>query len=144
VSQAKAAERTGQHAAALEDLAAARRWGASSAALDAANLSPRAPAAPTAAQLAQVARQLRRIHYVPPRYPQRALASGLSGEVTVRYVVDAHGHTRQLQVIAARPGTLFNRAALAAIRRWRYTPPTFDGRPIAVPVMTQIRFELPN
>ncbi|MHB1541466.1 MAG: energy transducer TonB, partial [Steroidobacteraceae bacterium] len=102
------------------------------------------PAAPTPAQLAAVARQLRRIHYVAPAYPQRALASGLSGEVTVQYVVNTQGRTRQLQVINSRPGAIFNRAALRAIRRWRYSRPEFRGRPVSVPVRTEIRFVLPN
>ncbi len=144
LTQAESATRTGQRALAREDLAAARRWGASPAALAAAAQTVRPAAAPTAAQLAEVAGQLRRTHYVAPAYPSRALAGGLSGEVTVQYIVDAQGRTRQLQVINSRPGAIFNRAALQAIRQWRYTRPKFRGQPVNVPVRTEIRFVLPN
>ncbi len=145
VAQAESAARAGQRATAREDLAAARRWGASASALATATaLAIKAPAAPTAAQLMEVARQLYRTHYVAPAYPQRALARGLSGEVTVQYVVDTQGRTRQLQVINSRPGAIFTRAALRAIRRWRYARPEFRGRPVSVPVRTEIRFVQPN
>ena len=145
VAQAQSAARAGQRATARADLAAARRWGARASVLAAATaLAAKPSAAPTAAQLAAVARQLRRTHYVAPAYPQRALASGLSGEVTVQYIVDAQGRTRRLQVINSRPGAIFNRAALRAIRQWRYTRPEFRGRPVNVPVRTEIRFVLPN
>ncbi len=145
VAQAESAARAGQLATAREDLAAARRWGASASALAAATaLAVKAPAAPTAAQLTEVARQLYRTHYVAPAYPQRALARGLSGEVTVQYVVDTQGRTRQLQVINSRPGAIFTRAALRAIRHWRYARPEFRGRPVSVPVRTEIRFVQPN
>jgi len=144
VAQAQSAAGAGQRARAQEDLAAARRWGARASTLAAAVQTAKPPAAPTAAQLAEVARQLRRTHYVAPAYPQDALASGLSGEVTVQYVVDAQGRTRQLRVINSRPGAIFNGAALRAIRHWRYTRPQFRGRPVNVTVRTEIRFVLPN
>ena len=145
VAQAESAARADQRATAREDLAAARRWGASASALAAATaLAVKAPATPTAAQLTEVALQLRRTHYVAPAYPQRALARGLSGEVTVQYVVDTQGRTRQLRVVSSRPGAIFTRAALRAIRRWRYARPEFRGRPVSVPVRTEIRFVQPN
>ncbi len=145
VAQAESAARADQRATAREDLAAARRWGASASALAAATaLAVKAPATPTATQLTEVALQLRRTHYVAPAYPQRALARGLSGEVTVQYVVDTQGRTRQLRVVSSRPGAIFTHAALRAIRQWRYARPEFRGRPVSVPVRTEIRFVQPN
>jgi protein TonB len=142
--RAEAAARAGQHAAALTDLADARRWGAGRAALNAAAATVDASLPPTAAQLADVARALRRTHYVSPSYPDRALSRHISGEVTVQYVVDPAGRPRHLQVVTAKPATVFDRAALDAIRRWRYAPPKFHGRPVSVPVRTLIRFVLPH
>lgn len=144
VQRAEAAARAGQHAAAVTDLADARQWGASGAALNAAAVMVATPRAPTVAQLADVARALRRTHYVPPSYPERALSRHISGEVTVQYVVDRAGRPRHVQVVTAKPATVFDRAALDAIRRWRYAPPKFHGRPVSVPVRTLIRFVLPN
>ena len=144
VQRAEAAARAGQHAAAATDLAAARRWGASAATLQQAQAILAAPLPPTPAQLAEVAQQLRRTHYVAPSYPQRALLRRISGEVTVQYVVEKTGRTARLRVIAAAPAGVFNRAALDAIRQWRYAPPKFHGEPVAVPVRTMIRFVQPN
>ena len=144
VARAESASRAGQHAAALTDLAAARRWGAGAAALRTAASLAAKPLPPTPAQLSEVAENLRRTHYVAPVYPQRALVERISGQVTVQYVVDKSGHTRDLQVITAAPAGVFDRAALDAIRRWRYAPPRFRGEPVAVPVRTMIRFVLPN
>ena len=144
LQRAEAAARAGQQSAAVTDLADARQWGASSAALSAATLIVDTPRPPTVAQLADVARQLRRTHYVSPSYPDRALTRHISGEVTVQYVVDSSGRTRHIKVVAAKPAAVFDRAALDAIRRWRYAPPTFHGQPVSVPVRTLIRFVLPN
>ena len=144
VKRAEAATQAGQHTAAVEDLAAARHWGTSESALQTAVRLAATPAAPTAAELAQVAEQLHRTHYVMPAYPQQALADRISGEVTVQYVVDKSGRTRNLQVVSASPTRVFNGAALDAIGQWRYSPPTFRGQPVDVPVRTMIRFELPN
>ncbi|MGC8518696.1 MAG: energy transducer TonB [Steroidobacteraceae bacterium] len=144
LQRADAAARAGQHSAAVTDLADARQWGASGAALHAATLVVDTPQPPTAAQLADVARSLRRTHYVSPSYPENALARHISGQVTVQYVVDPTGRPRHIKVVAAEPAMVFDRAALEAIRRWRYAPPTFHGQPVSVPVRTLIRFVLPN
>ena len=144
VARAEAAAQDGQRAAAQADLGAAQRWGATAAALQAAAHILDAPPKPTDAQLADVARNLRRTHYVAPGYPQQALSERIAGEVTVQYIVDQRGRTRALQVIQASPPDVFNRAALDAIRRWRYAPPRFRGTPVEVPVRTMIRFVLPN
>jgi TonB family protein len=144
LQRAEAAARAGQHIAAVTDLADARQWGASGAALNSAAAVVAAPRPPTAAQLADVAKGLRRTHYVSPSYPQRALTRHISGEVTVQYVVDASGRPQHIQIVSAKPATVFDRAALDAIRRWRYAPPKFHGRPVSVPVRTLIRFVLPN
>ena len=144
LQRAEAAARAGQNSTAVTDLADARQWGASGAALNAATAMVDTPQPPTVAQLADVARRLRRTHYVSPSYPDRALTRHISGEVTVQYLVDPTGRPRHIKVVAAKPATVFDRAALDAIRRWRYAPPTFHGRPVSVPVRTLIRFELPN
>ena len=144
LQRADADARAGHHDAALADLAGARQWGASGAALHAAAVVVATPPPPTLAQLADVAKQLHRTHYVSPSYPQLALTQHIAGEVTVQYVVDKSGRPRSLQVVSAKPAGVFNRAAMDAIRSWRYAPPKFHGEPVSVPVRTMIRFVLPN
>ena len=144
LARAESAARAGQTAQVQSDMAQARQWGASGSALSAAAAAASAAAQPTAADMAQIAASLRRTHYVSPAYPESALADRVSGEVTVQYVVDTHGKTRHVTVVAARPSGVFDRAALDAIRRWRYAPPEFHGKPVEVPIRTLIRFVLPN
>ena len=43
----------------------------------------------------------------------------------------------------SRPA-LFDRAAIAAVKRWRYEPVIVDNVPQEVPARTSIRFALPN
>ena len=106
----------------------------------------RAGAAPGAAgpNLQALAAQLQRTRYVPPEYPDRALSNRIDGSVTVQYVVDKKGYTKDVQVIESVPKGVFDSAATDAIRRWRYRPAQYDGQPVEVPVRTRIRFELPS
>jgi TonB family protein len=58
--------------------------------------------------------------YVEPEYPRNALTRRVSGWVDVNFSVDAAGRTRDVLVRNAEPPGVFDDAALAAIRRWRF------------------------
>jgi|GEM_PF-1669753 len=62
------------------------------------------------------------VHIVSPNYPSSAYHSNEGGRVTVRFVVRPNGHTGNIHVIAARPSGVFNRAAINAVRQWRFRP----------------------
>jgi len=130
------------------DLAAATTWGASAAAVAAVQRSSSAPeAAPKQAagpNLQALAAQLKRTRYVPPQYPDSALEDRVSGSVTVAYVVDEKGRVRNVRITESSPRGVFDRAAMDAIREWRYRPAEYNGQPVQVPVRTLIRFELPK
>lgn len=83
---------------------------------------------------------LKRKRYIAPEYPQDALARKLGGVVTVTFTVDAKGETRDVHVEAADPAGVFDRAAITAVKRWRYEPPLVNGESAEVPVRMQIRF----
>lgn len=148
IARARGEMRSAETDQANADLAAATQWGATAAAVAAvqrlgagAQAQPRPAAGP---DLAALAAQLKRTRYVAPEYPDRALNNRVSGSVTVQYVVDKKGYTTDVQVIDSTPPGVFDRAAMDAIRRWRYRPARYNGAPIEVPVRTRIRFELPN
>lgn len=149
IARARSEMRSGETAQADADLAAATDWGASAAAVAAVQRlgsasqlkSSQAAAGP---DLQALASQLKRTHYVAPEYPDRALTDRIGGSVTVQYVVDENGRTKDIQVTESIPKGVFDRAAVDAIRRWRYRPAEYNGQPVAVPVRTRIRFELPN
>ena len=60
--------------------------------------------------------------YVDPDYPRNSEGIRTAGWVDVRFGIDAAGRTTALQVTAAEPAGVFEDAALAAARRWRFAP----------------------
>ncbi|HEV2269250.1 MAG TPA: TonB family protein [Steroidobacteraceae bacterium] len=148
LARARSEMRSGQTTQANADLATASSWGASTAAVAAVqHLSAASQAQAQAAagpNLQALASQLQRTRYVAPEYPDSALSNRISGSVTVQYVVDKKGYTKDVQVTESTPRGTFDRAATDAIRRWRYRPATYNGAPVEVPVRTRIRFESPN
>lgn len=85
---------------------------------------------------------LKRVRFVPPQYPQRALERGVSGWVELEFTVAADGTTRDVQVRGAEPIGVFERAALDAVARWRYEPQRIDGAAVDQRVASRLRFEL--
>jgi protein TonB len=84
--------------------------------------------------------KLKRTRYVPPEYPKDALKRGLGGEVRVRFTLDADGKVRSAEVVNASPADVFDRAALDAVRRWRFKPPAAGNPDFEATVVTNIVF----
>ncbi len=80
---------------------------------------------------------------VNPQYPIRAADREIEGWVEVEFTISAAGTVKDPVVVAAEPGTIFNRAALRAIRKWKYSPKIEEGVAVERPnVMVRINFEL--
>lgn len=58
-----------------------------------------------------------------PEYPREALREGLSGEVTVAFTVNPDGSVGAASVVSSNPRRVFDREALAAIKKWRFEAP---------------------
>src|SRR5579875_169039 len=82
----------------------------------------------------------RLIHSVPLAYPTIAINSHVEGDVQVQAVIDAAGKVISAKAISG-PGLLRN-AAVNAVRQWRYSPATLDGKPIQMPYVVTVRFRL--
>ena len=77
-----------------------------------------------------------------PTYPRTAERLGLEGHVVVEYTVSRTGEARDVVVVEASQ-ELFEGAALAAAREFRFVPRIVDGQPVDVPgARTTIRFLL--
>lgn len=81
------------------------------------------------------------VHVVRPRYPHHALLTGVAGSVTLRFTVTASGATRDIEVVSASPPRIFNRAAVRAVRQWRFKPATVNGKPTAAAVTKKVVFD---
>jgi len=82
-----------------------------------------APAAPApAASTAAASNDLRPISMPQPRYPAAALRARQSGSVQVEFTVAPDGSVSAARVVSAQPDRVFDREAVAAVRRWRFQP----------------------
>jgi protein TonB len=94
-----------------------------------------------AAPVRVTADQLKRTRYVAPEYPRQALANELSGNVRVTYTVGTDGRVKDAAITASTPPGVFDEAALAAVRRWRFKPFEVDGTPVEAISGTVIVFK---
>jgi protein TonB len=85
---------------------------------------------------------MKRTRYVAPVYPRAALEDNVSGEVRVRITVDAEGKVTDTVIVESTPAGVFDDAALAAVRRWRFKPAEVDGRPVESSSIQSLLFRL--
>ena len=81
---------------------------------------------------------------IVPDYPPRALSRGLEGWVIVQFTITATGTVKDAKVVESS-SSIFEKAALKAILRWRYNPKVEEG--VAVErrgVQTKLVFQLEN
>lgn len=82
---------------------------------------------------------------VNPQYPIRAADRGIQGWVEVQFTISAAGTVKNPLVVDAEPATVFNRAALRAIRKWKYSPKIEEGVAVDRPdVRVRLHFNLEN
>lgn len=81
------------------------------------------------------------IHRVNPIYPAEARIQRLAGAVTLDATVAEDGSVHNLKVVSGP--SLLASAATAAVKLWRYSPSTLDGKPIEVQKRITIVFKLP-
>lgn len=66
---------------------------------------------------------------VLPRYPSRALSRGVEGWVLLEFAIDELGQAIEPIIVDADPKGMFGRAAISAVKKWKYRPMIEDGRP---------------
>ncbi|HJR74791.1 MAG TPA: energy transducer TonB, partial [Luteimonas sp.] len=81
-----------------------------------------AAAPPPAPAAASSSSELRPISMPQPRYPAAALRARQSGSVQVEFTVAPDGSVSAARVVSAQPDRVFDREAVAAVRRWRFQP----------------------
>ncbi len=89
-------------------------------------------------------RQARPVRRPPPRYPRAAARRGLEGEVVVRVAVDARGDVTGVDIVRSTPSGIFDAAATAAARRYRFAPAQKNGVPVATTLEQRILFRVPK
>jgi len=80
------------------------------------------------------------IHRLQPAYPPLAVQTSTQGQVVLREVISREGTIEKLQVVSGHP--LLVRAAIEAVRQWRYRPYVLNGEPVEVETQVTVNFVL--
>ena len=78
----------------------------------------------------------------PPRYPSLARRRGQEGIVRLHLSIDAAGKVDAVTVERSSGFPLLDRAALKAVRSWRFEPASLDGRAVATELLQPVEFRL--
>jgi protein TonB len=79
---------------------------------------------------------------IAPQYPRKAALKGIEGWVKLEFTVLEDGSVVDPVVLDAKPGRIFNRAAIKAILRWKFRPRQVDGKPVKRRASQTIDFKL--
>ena len=71
--------------------------------------------------------QARLIEHIKPIYPLLAIQTRTQGVVVLHAIIGKDGEVAELQLISGHP--LLVRAAMEAVRQWRYRPTLLNGEP---------------
>lgn len=118
-----------------------RRGAAQNAAADSAapGTPPQASADPAFGEYVHVDELPEAIHSVPPEYPERARAAGISGTVMVQVLVARDGQVREVKIVKSIPE--LDEAAIEAARQYRFKPARSEE--VAVPVWVAVPMQFP-
>ena len=107
----------------------------------AAPMTPPKPA-PGVLNISQGVTQGLLIRRTQPVYPPQALAMRIQGSVQLQATISKDGSIRDLKLISGQ-GAL-SRAAIEAVRQWKYKPYYLNGQPVEIQTQITINFKLPN
>ena len=79
---------------------------------------------------------------IPPTYPMRAASRRIEGWVKIEFTITKEGTVKDAVVVAAQPNSIFNRAALKAIKRWKFKPHIIAGEAYEQRAAQTLKFDL--
>ena len=109
-----------------------------------ATISNAAVAKPTA-QLLRVSQGVMEglvLKRVQPRYPSQALQMRIQGPVQLQATISKTGDIQNLKVVSG--DSVLGRAAVEAVRQWKYKPYYLNGDPVQIETQILVNFKLPN
>lgn len=75
-----------------------------------------------------------------PVYPQAAKTANISGTVILHVIIAKDGSVQTVQYISGHP--LLMKAAMDAVKQWKYEPTTLNGEPLEVDTTVSVDFTL--
>lgn len=89
-----------------------------------------------------VIRPPKKVTHVAPLYPPIPLAARKGGLVILQAVIDEDGSVREVNVLRSDP--LFDRAAVEAVKQWRFTPTLLNSHPVPIVMTVTVGFTPSN
>ena len=75
-----------------------------------------------------------------PRYPASALQPGVGSTTVLQVEVSRYGVPTSSRIVQRSGSPVLDRAAMAAVAKWRFRPATRDGEPVAASLEVPIEF----
>lgn len=97
-------------------------------------------AAEQPAKASALKRKPKLIKKVTPAYPEQAKKEKISGKVIIEAVTDLEGNVKKITKVVGPP--ILTKAAIEAVKQWKYEPYIIDGKPKAVKFTTIVNFNL--
>jgi len=91
------------------------------------------------AVVSEEAARARLVHSVNPIYPPGATAQKLRGPVILQAIVGRDGSVEDLKIV--RGSFVLSKAAIAAVKQWRFQPYTVNGRPAQMQTLLTVNFD---
>ena len=95
-------------------------------------------------ELPAVIREPKLIRRVNAQYPAAAKRDGIEGSVELDVTVSKQGSVENVAVAHSDPPDVFDKAALAAVRRYKYDPRFVDGLPVEAHLRVHLEFKADN
>lgn len=83
----------------------------------------------------------RLLQRVEPTYPDMAVRAHVEGTVILEAIIDETGAVQRVKVLRSIP--LLDKAGVAAVEQWRYSPVILNGRPVPVVLTVVLSFKIP-
>ena len=80
-----------------------------------------------------------RVNTVAPKYARQAEQEGVRGRVRVYFYIDEEGRVR-LPAVDSELQPYLTEQAVAAVREWRFEPPTRGGQPVLIAASEEFDF----
>ncbi len=99
-------------------------------------------AAPHTLRISQGVSQGLLVKKVAPAYPQKALAMGILGEVQLLATISPAGSVTNVKLLNG--DAMLARAAMDAVKQWKYKPFYLDDKPIEIQTEITVNFKAPQ
>jgi protein TonB len=82
------------------------------------------------------------IKKIAPSYPSTALRLRMEGSVQLLATVSKKGDISAVKVLSGDPSLA--KAAVDAVKQWKYKPYLLDGTPVEIQTQVTVNFKLPH